>query len=157
MLKNVFTGSPIGLSTTPWVDAVEAGIIGGLGAAAIQALDIFLGANGEIMLQQVSASITSAVSRLTYFFSAILDVIRSGTQVVSGVYLFTLGERIAALVARAGLRAGAAYDQVDLRVEPLGDSITAGYQSSDHNGYRERLYGDLRPAERRPPPRRHPT
>lgn len=32
---------------------------------------------------------------------------------------------------------------IDLRVLPLGDSITFGFQSTDGNGYREALHNDL--------------
>lgn len=32
---------------------------------------------------------------------------------------------------------------IELRIQPLGDSITYGFQSSDNNGYRLQLLSDL--------------
>lgn len=55
---------------------------------------------------------------------------------------------VSASPAPAGSRTGPPRD-VELRILPVGDSITVGYRSSHSNGYRKQLYNNLHKGETR--------
>ncbi|MBU2668212.1 VCBS repeat-containing protein [Actinoplanes bogorensis] len=132
LFNSMFDGRPLG-DKDVWVEAITQGLLGaGLGAAG--------GAVATWAERNAMPIFTGLQHFLKNSYRALLAWLHSGSGTLTALaYMETeLEEFVPALVAR--LRRAVVETNASVRLMPLGDSITAGQESSDNNGYRDELY-----------------
>ncbi|MFB9682403.1 FG-GAP-like repeat-containing protein [Streptosporangium vulgare] len=119
---------------TAWVAALGVAMVAAIGPGVWEKyLSGWVQANGPALMRALGNTLVKAGRGLWWF----------GSTVVNGV-TWLGGFLIDNAVALAeALQRGARARWQDLRVMPLGDSITYGLESTDGNGYRRELFDKL--------------
>lgn len=139
LVGGVLTGGTL-YSGEAWATAIAAGIVGGLGAAGWSAYGLpWATAHMRPLLIAIGNTVSSAVRSLGSWLG--------GAAATAADYvattIVTTSRWIVQKCIEAGERLGVRTAASNIRLMPLGDSITAGFQSTTGNGYRLELYTDL--------------
>ncbi|MDG4809386.1 FG-GAP-like repeat-containing protein [Micromonospora sp. WMMD1120] len=135
LFNSMFDGRSLG-SRDVWVEAITQGLLGAALGAAVGAVLAWAEKYGVPVF-------TSLQNYLKDSFRALLTWLgtKSGTLSVFAFIEEEMQRFLFDFVAR--LRRAVGQASTELRVMPLGDSITAGVESSDNNGYRGELFDAL--------------
>lgn len=121
-----------------WGQALLNAILAGAGAAAWDGgINVWARDKLPDLLRTMGNGITALAGRLSGWFSYVGDAMSAAANKMR-----EMADYIPALARQIR---GASVTRVtnDLRILPLGDSITAGFGSSDWNGYRQKLLNKL--------------
>ncbi len=141
LLAQAFNGDPLGVSIRPWVNALAFGLVGALGARYFPYVAPWIESTGLPLFQSLARAANDAAgASARWFFGNAL-----GTISAAMVYVYSVGRSLFATMAREAVRRGWTWTTVDVRLMPLGDSITSGFRSSNGSGYRGPLFADLEP------------
>ncbi|GAA2196016.1 hypothetical protein GCM10009848_66140 [Micromonospora lupini] len=120
-----------------WLGAVGLSLVTAIGPGVWEKyLGPWVRDHGVEMMEGIGAALRAAANGLRWFGRAVGDV---ATNI--GNWFYDNAVDAIAAIQRGATRGGA--QRPDLRVMPLGDSITAGVESSDNNGYRDELHDGL--------------
>ncbi|MEW2428708.1 GDSL-type esterase/lipase family protein [Micromonospora sp. NPDC047644] len=135
LFNSMFEGKSLG-DYNVWVEAICMAILGG----AIAGLAPYVQAWAKDFGARLAAKLDDYLGSA---FLSMLKWLRAGQSILSAFSSLQAGMRrfMPALAERLGQAIG--QSSTELRVMPLGDSITAGMESSDNNGYRRKLFDAL--------------
>ncbi|MFY1619741.1 GDSL-type esterase/lipase family protein [Micromonospora sp. WMMD736] len=131
----MFDGQSLGNSEV-WAKAFWAGMVGAGLAYAGGAIMNWAQEGGAALALRLQTYLRTSFYNLLVWLGA-----RTGTRQALESVTIELPELMPAIVARG--RQVLEQASTELRVMPLGDSITAGVESSDNNGYRRKLFDAL--------------
>ena len=139
LVSGVLTGGTL-YSAEAWANALAAGIVGGLGAAAWSAYGLpWAAAHMRPLLITIGTAVANAVRAVGSWLG--------GAAAAAADYVATTVASTARWIVQKmvefGEKLGVRTAQSNIRLMPLGDSITAGFQSTTGNGYRLELWNDL--------------
>ncbi|MDG9674096.1 FG-GAP-like repeat-containing protein [Micromonospora sp. DH14] len=117
-----------------WLEALGNSLVAAIGPGVWEKyLGPWVRDHGVEMMQGIATALRTAANGLRWFGRAVGDI---ATDV--GNWIYDNAADAVAAIRRGAARGGA--QRPELRVMPLGDSITAGVESSNNNGYRDELH-----------------